>query len=253
MFNIAINTFKEIVRNKFLYLILVFGFLFIVFSISLGKLTIGEDSKVITDFGIAMIEIFGLIGVLFVGSQLLFKEIEGKTIFLILSKPIKRYEFILGKFLGFSLIILLITLLQSFLYLGVLFFNGITIEGIIIMSLIFILFKLWILIALVLFLSTFMSNILTIIVSILIYFTSHSFSLLLDLVNQAKILFLEVLVRLLQLLFPPFEALNTKDYIGSFSKFNTSFFIENTLYSILYLVLILFFTILIFNRKKFEN
>lgn len=253
MFNIAINTFKEIVRNKFLYLILVFWFLFIVFSISLWKLTIWEDSKVITDFWIAMIEIFWLIWVLFVWSQLLFKEIEWKTIFLILSKPIKRYEFILGKFLWFSLIILLITLLQSFLYLWVLFFNWITIEWIIIMSLIFILFKLWILIALVLFLSTFMSNILTIIVSILIYFTSHSFSLLLDLVNQAKILFLEVLVRLLQLLFPPFEALNTKDYIWSFSKFNTSFFIENTLYSILYLVLILFFTILIFNRKKFEN
>ena len=53
----------------------------------------------IVDFGIAMIEIFGLIGVLFVGSQLLFKEVEGKTIFLILSKPIARKDFILGKYL----------------------------------------------------------------------------------------------------------------------------------------------------------
>ncbi len=253
MFNIAINTFKEIVRNKFLYLILVFWFLFIVFSISLWKLTIWEDSKVITDFWIAMIEIFWLIWVLFVWSQLLFREIEGKTIFLILSKPIKRYEFILGKFLWFWAIIFWVTLLQSILYLWVLFFNGIEIESIILMSLVFILFKLWILIALVLFLSTFMSNILTIVVSIMIYFTSHSFSLLLDLVTRAKIVFLEFLVKILQLLFPPFEALNTKDFIWSFIKFNTSFYIENMIYSILYLVLILFFTVLIFNRKKFEN
>lgn len=64
-----------------------------------------------------MIEIFGLIGVLFVGSQLLFKEVEGKTIFLILSKPIKRQDFMLGKFFGFSGTIGLIVLFQSILYL----------------------------------------------------------------------------------------------------------------------------------------
>jgi hypothetical protein len=61
MLNIAINTFKEIVRNRFLYLILFFAFVFIIFSISLGKLTIGDDEKIIVDFGLAMIEIFGLV------------------------------------------------------------------------------------------------------------------------------------------------------------------------------------------------
>ncbi len=253
MLNIALNTFKEIIRNKFLYLILVFAFLFIIFSISLGKLTIGEDQKVVTDFWIAMIEIFGLVWVLFVWSQLLFKEIEWKTIFLILSKPIKRYEFILGKFFGFSLVIFLITFLQSILYLIVLYFKAIEIESLIVFSLIFIFLKLIILVWIVLFLSTFMSNILTIIVSIMIYLVSHSFSLLLDLVLRTKIIFLEFWTKLLQLLFPPFEALNTKDYIGSFAKFDISFFLQNIAYSLFYLALILFFTILIFNKKKFEN
>ena len=253
MFNIALNTFKEIVRNKFLYLILVFAFLFIVFSISLWKLTIGEDSKVITDFGIAMIEIFWFIWVLFVWSQLLFKEIEGKTIFLILSKPIKRYEFILWKFVWFALIIFLIISLQSLLYLWVLFFKGIVIEWLILFSLLFIFLKLIILIAIVLFLSTFMSNILTIIMSIMIYFVSHTFTLLLDLFARTQIVFLEIFGRTLQLLFPPFEALNTKDYIGSFLQFSSLYFIQNIVYSVLYLVLVLFFTILIFNKKKFEN
>ena len=58
MLNIALNTFKEIVRNRFLYLIVFFAFVFILFSIALGRITIGESSKVIVDFGIAMIEIF---------------------------------------------------------------------------------------------------------------------------------------------------------------------------------------------------
>lgn len=253
MLNIALNTYKEIVRNKFLYLILVFAFLFIIFSLSLGKLTIGEDTKVVTDFGISMIEIFGLVGVIFVGSQLLFKEIEGKTIFLILSKPIKRYEFILGKFFWFGLVITLITFLQSILYLIVLYFKEIEIDSLILFSLLFIYFKLIILVAIVLFLSTFMSNILTIIVAIMTYFISHSFSLLLDLAIRVKSQVLILFTKGLELLFPPFEALNTKDYIGSFIKFDSLFFIQNIWYSIVYLVVILFFTVLIFNKKKFEN
>lgn len=253
MLNIALNTFKEIVRNKFLYLILVFWFLFIVFSLSLSKLTIWEWDKVIVDFWIAMIEIFGLIGVLFVWSQLLFKEIEWKTIFLILSKPIKRYEFILWKFFGFSLVIFLITFLQSILYLVVLYFNSINIEPLIIFSLIFIFLKLLILVWIVLFLSTFMSNILTIIVAILSYFVSHSFSLLLDIAIQSKIYLFEVFVKILQLLFPPFEAMNLKDYIWSFVKIENIFYFQNIAYSLVYLSVVLFFTVLIFNRKKFEN
>lgn len=255
MLNIAINTFKEIIRNKFLYIILVFAFLFIIFSLLLWKLTIWENDKVIVDFGISMIEIFWLIWVLFVWSQLLFKEIEWKTIFLILSKPIQRWEFILGKFLWFWFVIFIIIFLQSILYLWVLYFKWITIDLLILISLIFIFFKLIILIWIVLFLSTFMSNILTIIISILIYFISHSFSLLLDLALKIKSIFLEIFIRILQLLFPHFEALNTKDYIWSFeiAKFWIDYFLYNTLYSLLYIILILFFTVLIFNRKKFEN
>lgn len=253
MLNIALNTFKEIIRNKFLYLILVFAFLFIILSISLWKLTIWEDSKVVVDFWIAMIEIFWLIGVLFVWSQLLFKEIEWKTIFLILSKPIKRYEFILWKFLWFSFVIFLITFLQSILYLWVLYFKAIPIESLIIFSLVFIFLKLIILVALVLFFSTFMSNILTIVISMLVYFISHSFSLLLDLAIKMKNEFLEIFVKFLQLLFPPFEAMNLKDYIWSFVKIENIYYIQNIAYSLVYLALILFFTVLIFNRKKFEN
>lgn len=253
MLNIALNTFREIVRNKFLYIIIFFAFVFILFSISLGQLTIWDDNKIITDFGMSMIEIFWIIWVLFVWSQLLFKEIEWKTIFLILSKPIKRYEFILGKFLGFSATILLIILIQAILYLVVLYFKDIEITKLILFSLFFIFIKLELLLALVFFFSSFMSNMITILVSILFYLTGHSFSLLLDLVNRTKNEIIIKSVETLQLLFPPFEALNIKNYIGWFSEFSNKFFLYNTWYSIIYLIIILYFTVLIFNRKKFEN
>lgn len=253
MLNIALNTFKEIVRNKFLYLILFFAFVFIVFSIALGKLTIWDDTKVIVDFGLAMIEIFWLVWVLFVGSQLLFKEIEWKTIFLILSKPIKRYEFILWKFLWFSATIFLIVLLQSILFLAVLLIKGIDITHLISFSLLFTFFKLEILLGLVLFFSTFMSNMLTILVTLMIYFLSHSFTIIIDIANRSGNIIALYFSKWLQLLFPPFEALNIKDVIGSFTNFSGTYFLFNSVYSIVYLVIILYFSIMIFNRKKFEN
>ncbi|MDD3646351.1 MAG: ABC transporter permease [Candidatus Gracilibacteria bacterium] len=252
MINIIFSTFKEIVRNKFLYLILFFAFVFIAFSILLGKLTIGDDAKVVVDFGLAMIEIFGLIGVLFVGSQLLFKEVEGKTIFLILSKPIKRYEFILGKFLGFSATIALIIFLQSILFLIVLAIKGIALDHLIVFSLLFTFFKLEIVLSLVFFFSSFMSNILTILVSMMIYVLSHSFSLILDMVNRFQNEVIVGFIKAIQLLFPPFEALNIKDVIGGFTNFSTNFFIFNSFYSVAYLIIILYFTVVIFNKKEFE-
>lgn len=253
MLNIALNTFKEIVRNKFLYLILFFAFVFIIFSLLLWKLTIWDDSKIIVDFWLAMVEIFWLVWVLFVWSQLLFKEIEWKTIFLILSKPIRRYEFILGKFFWFSATIFLIVLLQAILFLIVLFLKDIEITSLIVFSLLFTFFKLEILLSLVFFFSTFMSNMLTILVTLMIYFLSHSFTIILDIANRTGNLIAVYFSKWLQLLFPPFEALNIKDVIWSFTNFHANYFLFNSLYSIIYLSIILFFTIQIFNRKKFEN
>ena len=253
MFNIALNTFREIVRNKFLYLIIFFAFAFIIFSLALGSLTIGEDNKIIVDFGLAMIEVFGLIWVLFVWSQLLFKEVEGKTIFLILSKPIKRYEFVLGKFAGFSLTIWLIILLQSILFLLVLFLKDIEITHLILFSLLFTFFKLEILLALVLFFSSFMSNMLTILVSLWVYVLGHWFSLLIQMFERLENTVLLTGTKLFQLLFPPLEALNIKDVIGSFQNFHINYFLFNSFYSIVYLIIILFFTVLIFNKKSFQD
>lgn len=253
MLNIALNTFREITRNKFFYLIIFFAFVFILFSVSLWKLTIWDDSKIIVDFGLAMIEIFWFLSVLFIWSQLLFKEIEGKTIFLILSKPIKRKEFIIWKFFGFSICIFLIILLQSILFFTVLYLKDISISFLIPWSLIFTFFKLEILLAMVFFFSTFIWNMLTILVSVMVYFISHSFSLLLDLVWRTENALAIGSVKIFQLLFPPFESLNIKDVIWSFTDFKPLFFLFNTGYSITYLFIIIVFTVLIFNKKKFEN
>jgi len=134
-----------------------------------------------------------------------------------------------------------------------LFLKNIPIDILVLFSLFFIVLKLFILIGLVLFFSTFISPILTIIITMMVYLISHSFSILISLFESFQYLVLVKIASFIQLLFPPFEALNIKDTIGSFITFELIYFLSNTLYSIVYLILILLFTCLIFNKKKFEN
>lgn len=253
MFNIAKNTFKEIVRNKFLYLIVFFAFVFITFSLVLARLTIGEPEKIIVDFGLSMIEIFGLIGVLFVGSQLLFKEVEGKTIFLILSKPIQRHEFILGKFFGFSATIFLITLVQAILYLGVLFVSSIEVSSLILWSLFFTFLKLEVLLAIVFFFSTFMGNMMTIMMSFLLYLIAHNFSMMLDLAYRIGSKAFLSFTQALQVVVPPLQAMNIKEYVGGIQSFSSLHFLMNTSYALVYIAFLLVASTIIFTKRNFED
>ena len=113
---IALNTFKEAVRNKIYYLLVFFGIVFILLSRLVSILTIGDTAKVIKDVGLASIHFFTVLVAIFTGINLVYKEIEKKTIYNIISKPISRSSFILGKFLGLAF-----TLLVALVAMGLIF------------------------------------------------------------------------------------------------------------------------------------
>ena len=90
MFNIALNTFREMVRNRFFSLIIFLSIILIALSLGLDSLALGENKRVIVDFGLSFIELSGLAVILFLAGGLIAREIEGRTIYLMLSKPIRR-------------------------------------------------------------------------------------------------------------------------------------------------------------------
>lgn len=100
---IAINVFKESVRDKVLYNLVAFAVLMIAVSYLLGQLTAGQDMKIIKDLGLAAIASFGRLIAVFIGIGLVWKEVERRSIYSLLSKPIRRYEFVLGKYAGLAL------------------------------------------------------------------------------------------------------------------------------------------------------
>ena len=100
LFVIARSTFIENVRDKVLYGILLFAFLFTTFTLFLGSISLGENTYVIRSLGLAGIYLFGLLITIFLATALVFKEIEHKTLYFILSKSVSRWQVVVGKFGG---------------------------------------------------------------------------------------------------------------------------------------------------------
>lgn len=90
MFNIALNTFREILRNRFFGLLGFLAIVFLAFSTILDTLSLGETKRVFFDFGLSFMEITAVTIILFLGGSMLAREIDGRTIYLMLSKPISR-------------------------------------------------------------------------------------------------------------------------------------------------------------------
>lgn len=103
IYAIAINTFREAVRDRVLYGVLGFACAVLLFTLALAKLSLDQERRVVLDVGLASISFFAVLVAIFLGSSLLYKEIERKTLYVILPKPIRRHEFLLGKYFGISL------------------------------------------------------------------------------------------------------------------------------------------------------
>ncbi len=100
---IAVSVFKESVRDRVPYNLVLFAVLLIASSFLLGKLTAGQDVKIIKDLGLAAIAVFGLFIAIFIGIGLVSKEVERRSIYALLAKPISRPQFIVGKYAGLVL------------------------------------------------------------------------------------------------------------------------------------------------------
>ncbi len=99
---IAINVFRESVRDKVLYNLVLFAVLMTGASYLIGQLTAGQDVKIIKDLGLSATSVFGLFIAVFIGIGLVSKEVERRSIYSLLAKPIRRYELVIGKYLGLT-------------------------------------------------------------------------------------------------------------------------------------------------------
>ncbi len=120
----ALNTYREAVRDRVLYLLLVFALLVIGVSRMLSLLTVGSEEKIIKDLGLSAISFFGTLTAVFVGVSLVFKEIERRTIYTLLARPVARWQFVFGKFAGLFAVLVTNATLMTVALFAVLLWRG---------------------------------------------------------------------------------------------------------------------------------
>jgi ABC-type transport system involved in multi-copper enzyme maturation permease subunit len=123
---VATHVFRDSVRDKVLYSIVAFAVVLMASSFLIGQLTAGQDVKIIKDLGLAAMSLFGLFIAIFIGIGLVSREIERRSIYALLAKPVQRHEFIVGKYLGLVGTLAVNLAIMAVAYYGVLEYMALT-------------------------------------------------------------------------------------------------------------------------------
>ena len=254
---LAFNTLRETIRDKVLYVILVFALLMIGSGTLLSNLSLNQQGKVVLDLGLSAISVFGLIITIFVGTNLLNKEIDKKTIYLILSKPIRRSDFIIGKFLGLSLTLGVITLAMSVAFYFMLWYTLNALGQDMLawvptsaMALGLIYVEMLLLTAAAIFFSTFSTPVMSALFTLALYLIGH---MSYDILQFGKLTGRPLLVQLTQILFyvlPDLERLNLKNVLIQ-QAVPMNIFGSALAYGGLYIAGLLILSMMIFEGKEF--
>jgi ABC-type transport system involved in multi-copper enzyme maturation permease subunit len=119
---VAVAVFRESVRDRVFYNLVLFAVLLVGASILIGQLTAGQDVKIIKDLGLTATSVFGLFIAIFVGINIVSKEVDRRSIYPLLAKPVRRSEFIVGKFFGLLLTLLVNVVVMAVALYAVLFY-----------------------------------------------------------------------------------------------------------------------------------
>lgn len=249
--SISLNSFRENLREKLLYNLLFFALLMIGSSILLSRITLGDYHRLILDLGLASINLFGVLIAIFVGIGLVSKEIDRKTIYTIVSKPIPRYAFLLGKYVGLVITLLANTAVMVMGFLVVLHVMDVPVTGLFFQSIALIFLELMVVTAVALLFSTFTSSTLSAIFTLAIYVIGHLSS---DLKEFGKKLdeISQMIISVIYYLLPNLERFNLKGHVVHHLDFGAADMVLTVSYGLTYAAFLLVLASLIFQRRDFQ-
>jgi ABC-type transport system involved in multi-copper enzyme maturation permease subunit len=248
---IALNTFKEAIRDRILFLLLFFAAVCIIFSRVLALLTVGDRVKIITDVGLASISIFGALMAILMGTGLVYKEIDKRTIYTLLSKPIHRYQFLLGKYFGLILTLFVMLVLMTLIFLVLIYLHSFRIEWPLFVAILFIFFELCLITAVAMLFSCFSTPILSTLFSLSFYLIGHVSWGLETLIKKIQSGTAKTLAQILYTFLPDLENFNFKTEIVHNLSIPPEVLLYSTLYGLFYTVFILALAMLVFHRRDF--
>jgi ABC-type transport system involved in multi-copper enzyme maturation permease subunit len=248
---VAANTFRETVRERVLYNLVFFAVLMTLSGLLLGQLSIRQDEKIIKDIGLAAMDLFGTAIALFIGVGLVSKEIERRSLYPLLAKPLTRDELYLGKFLGLAVTLLVNTGVMAAGLYTTLVATGRGAGTSLLAGIYPIFLSLLLVVAIAMLFST-MTSIVLAAVSTLGVVIVGRFSDVIRNMKEVAPGAPEWLVKGLYYVIPNFRAFDFKDRAAYGDPIPLAAIGEVTLYAVVYVGLLLVAGLVLFRRKDFQ-
>ena len=253
VFTIAKNTFREAIRDKVLYNLVVFVLLITACAILLGELTDGQEARTIVNIGLNAMLLFGVFISIFTGVGLVSKEIEKRTVFAIVAKPVRRVEFLVGKYLGLCLTLLVnVAVMGIGISLALIYVRGGSLVYSIWGAIFLIYLELAILTAVAILFSSFSSAALSALFTFLVFVIGHMSASLRDLAagigSKTATVFFDILYYLL----PNLAHFSFRTESANGMVPNGAMVGGGALYAVVYIIIVLTISIQIFGKKNFK-
>mgnify|MGYP000700553059 CR=1 FL=1 len=249
---IAKFTFKEIIKSNILVNIFFLGLGLLLVTYVAYSFTYGEPARIALDFGLGTLSLSSVGIAIFIGSGILAKEIDSRTVYMIISRPVPRYCFILGKVMGLILVLIVNVLLLSTLTLSAYFFIGGEFAPILMWSILFILFEAIIALLVVSLLSLISSQTIAVILSMIVYVLGHAIDgvKLTSMIAKNKVL--ESIIDVYHFFLPGYYKLNLKEHVIYKQNIELDYLVNNTFYVLFYSLFLITLCVLTFNKKNLD-
>lgn len=252
---VALNTFREAVRDRVLYNLLFFGLVMMAASIIAGQISIGIEEKVIVTLGLSAISLIGLLISIFIGVGLVSKEMDKRTLYAVLAKPVRRWEFLVGKFGGLVLTLAVnvaamgIGLFLALIYVKPALERG---DATVLTAVYFIWLKLALVVALALLFSCFTTPLLAILFTAGIYIVGLYVQELRNMPVQVMSRGMTLFTKGLSYVLPNFENFNIMAMAAHSRQVPGALIAQNTLYAAVYCAIVLSVAVLVFSRRNLK-
>jgi len=247
---LALNTFRETVRDRIFYIVAVFGLILIGSSAVLSPLTIGAQGKIVADVGLGSMSLFGLLVVLLVGSSMLRKELDKRTLTTILTKPVTRGQYLCGKFCGLTLTLLSMLVVMSAVFLAIMLVCQVSPHPRFLAAFYLTFLELTLINAAVLLFSTFVSPALAAIFTLSLFVIGHLSESIMAFGQVMGGAWQRDLTKMLYYVVPNLEVFNIRGAVVHGEAVALSHLVLATLYCLAYVLLFILLASLIFARKE---
>ncbi|MFA4947193.1 MAG: ABC transporter permease [Candidatus Krumholzibacteriia bacterium] len=249
---VALNTFRESIREKILVVALLFGMILMGSSVLLSPLAVGAKQKIIMDVGLAAISIIGVLTAIFLGSTLVHKEVDKKAIYLVLTRPLSRSSFLAGKLAGIVLAIALVFALMTAVMIGTIALGKGIVRPAVFASVYLSFLETTVVCSIVMLFSTFTTPMLTSFFALCIFAAGSLSGDLKVFASKFGGEGMKLLTGSLYYLLPNLKVFNLRHEAVHNLPFNTGDILRATIYAAVYCGVVLFFACSIFRRREFK-